>query len=68
MKYRYDIGLDLLMWGTDFPHSVGSYPATRETLTELFEDVPPAEKHQVLVGNVCTFFGLDPNQELTPTP
>lgn len=68
MKYRYDIGLDMLMWGTDFPHSVGSYPITREVLGELFEGVPEQEKHQVLVENVCTFYGLDPHQELTPTP
>ena len=68
MKYRYDIGLDLLMWGTDFPHSVGSFPATREILGELFEDVPASEKRKVLVENVCEFFGLDPDKELTPTP
>ncbi len=68
MKYRYDIGLDLLMWGSDTPHSISTYPNSREILSELFEDVPEAEKRQVLVENVCKFFDLDPNKELTPTP
>ena len=68
MKYRHDIGLDLLMWGSDFPHSVGTFPDSREILSELFEDVPEAEKRQVLVENVCKFFDLDPEKELTPTP
>ena len=68
MTFRYQIGLDLLMWGSDFPHSVSSFPDTHEVLGELFEGVPDNEKHQILVENVCTFFGLDPNKELTPTP
>ena len=68
MKLRDYIGLDLLMWGSDFPHSVGSYPESREILGELFEGVPEAEKRKVLVENVCEFFDLDPEKEITPTP
>jgi predicted TIM-barrel fold metal-dependent hydrolase len=68
MKFRYYIGLDLLMWGSDFPHSVGTHPHSRQFIEELFEDVPERERHQVLVENVCDFFGLDPQKELTPTP
>jgi len=68
MKYRHDIGLDLLTWGSDFPHSVGSFPISQEILGELFEGVPEDEKRQVLVENVCRFYDLDPEKELTPTP
>ena len=68
MKYRHDIGVDLLMWGSDFPHSVGTFPDSREILSELFEDVPEAERRKVLVENVCEFFDLDPEKELTATP
>ena len=68
MKLRHDIGVDILMWGSDFPHSVSTFPDSKEILTELFEGVPEAEKRKVLVDNVCDFFGLDPEKELTPTP
>ena len=68
MQFRYYIGLDLLTWGSDFPHSVGTYPSSSEILEDLFEGVPEEERRQVLVGNVCDFFGLDANRELTPTP
>ena len=68
MKLRHNIGVELLMWGSDFPHSVGTFPDSRAILPELFEGVPEAEKRQVLVYNVCDFFGLDPEKELTPTP
>jgi predicted TIM-barrel fold metal-dependent hydrolase len=68
MKLRNFIGTDLLMWGSDFPHSVGTWPDSRTILDELFEDVPVAERKKVLVDNVCEFFGLDPEKPLTPTP
>jgi predicted TIM-barrel fold metal-dependent hydrolase len=68
MLLRHYIGIDLLMFGTDFPHSVSTYPYTRDWIEDLFADVPEDEKHQVLVGNACEFFGLDPDAELTATP
>ena len=68
IRYRHDIGLDLLMWGSDFPHAIGTYPYSREFLDEVFEGVPQAERRKVLVDNVCQFFDLDPEKDLTPTP
>ena len=33
---RHEIGLDRIMWGSDFPHSEGTYPYTREALRVRF--------------------------------
>jgi predicted TIM-barrel fold metal-dependent hydrolase len=33
---RYEIGVDRLMWGSDYPHIEGSYPYTRESLRLSF--------------------------------
>ena len=68
MPLRRYIGIDHLMWGSDFPHSVGTFPHTTDILDEMFEDVPAEERRKVLVENPCRFFGLDPDKELTPTP
>lgn len=68
MPFRHYIGTHMLTWGTDFPHSVGTYPHSKEILEDLFEGVPDHERRQVLVENVCTFFGLDPDKDITPTP
>ena len=68
MPLRNYIGLDQLMWGSDFPHNVNTYPHSRTALDEMFMDVPADEKRQVLVGNPCKWFGLDPEKDLTPTP
>jgi predicted TIM-barrel fold metal-dependent hydrolase len=68
MLLRNYIGIDMLLFGTDFPHSVSTFPYTREWIDDLFEGVPEDERRQVLVGNACEFFDLDPTAELTPTP
>jgi predicted TIM-barrel fold metal-dependent hydrolase len=57
-----------LMFGTDFPHSVTSYPETEKWLDVIFDGVPDAVRHQVLHDTPCGFFGLDPTAELTATP
>ena len=33
---RHEIGLDTLMWGTDYPHPEGSWPDTENDLRETF--------------------------------
>ena len=68
MRLRQYIGVELLMWGSDFPHSVGTYPDSQETLDDFFENVPAEERRQVLVENPCEFYDLDPEKPLTPTP
>ena len=60
--------LDHIMWGSDFPHSVSSFPESARWLDEIFEGCPEDVRQQVLVENPCAFFGLDPDATLTPTP
>ena len=40
---RYEIGVDRIMWGADYPHSEGSYPYTTEALRAAFAECPPSE-------------------------
>jgi len=68
MQFRNYIGIDNLMWGSDFPHTVNTYPYSKVSLDEMFLDVPEDEKRRVLVTTPCKWFGLDPEKELTPTP
>jgi len=68
MQLRYYTGLDNVMWGSDFPHNVNTYPHSRVALDEMFMDVPEEERRRVLVTTPCKWFGLDAEKELTPTP
>jgi predicted TIM-barrel fold metal-dependent hydrolase len=57
-----------LMWGSDFPHSVTSFPESRQRLDEMFAGVPAELRQRILVDNPCAFWRLDARAELTPTP
>lgn len=56
-----------LMWGSDFPHHVGSFPNSQAYIAEAFADVPEALRRKMLLENVAAFFGLALEQPITPT-
>ena len=56
---RYEIGLDKLMWGSDYPHRESSYPYTKEHLRLTFEDIPPDEIEQIVTLNTAALYGFD---------
>ena len=68
LRMRDLLPMDRIMWGSDFPHSVTSFPETRRWLDEIFAGVPDAMRRQVLVETPCAFWGLDADAALTPTP
>ena len=56
---RYEIGLDKLMWGSDYPHREASYPYTKEHLRLTFEGVPADEIEQMVTLNAAALYGFD---------
>jgi predicted TIM-barrel fold metal-dependent hydrolase len=57
-----------LMWGSDLPHGVTSYPRSREAIDGIFAGAPDSLRRKILVENPCKFYRLDPNKPITPTP
>jgi predicted TIM-barrel fold metal-dependent hydrolase len=58
LRLRYDIGVDRIMWGNDFPHSAGDWPNSRRVIDDMFSGVPADEKQKILVDNAVEFFQL----------
>ncbi len=58
-EMRYQVGVDQIMWGTDYPHVEGSYPYTRELLRLTFAGVDPDEIQQIVAGNAARLYGFD---------
>jgi predicted TIM-barrel fold metal-dependent hydrolase len=56
---RYQIGIDNLMWGADYPHPEGTWPRTRRSLARCFEGVPIAEVRTILSDNPAALYGFD---------
>jgi predicted TIM-barrel fold metal-dependent hydrolase len=58
LRLRYEIGVDKIMWGNDFPHSAGDWPNSRRIIGDLFAAVPEDEKVKILADNVADYFHL----------
>lgn len=56
---REVIGIDKVMWGSDYPHDEGTYPFTTESLRQLFHDWSEADLRRVLAGNAADVYGFD---------
>jgi len=64
-ELRHEIGLQTIMWGTDYPHPEGTWPATREMMIEVFRGLPEADIEAMLGGNAAEFYGFD-REKLAP--
>lgn len=47
-----------LIWGSDFPHCVGSWPNSRQFVDSTFQDVEPVVRDRIVRENAVEFFGL----------
>jgi predicted TIM-barrel fold metal-dependent hydrolase len=56
---RHDVGVDRIMWGSDFPHDEGTYPHSREAIAHTFAGVPETEVAQMVGGNAARLYGFD---------
>jgi predicted TIM-barrel fold metal-dependent hydrolase len=62
LKVRHDIGLDIIAWECDYPHSDSIWPNAPEFVNAEMKGsgVPDDEAHKILWENTTRFFGLDP--------
>ncbi len=58
---RHQVGVDKIMWGSDYPHKEGSFPWSREALRASFAGVDHAEVARMLGGNAAGVYGFDLN-------
>jgi predicted TIM-barrel fold metal-dependent hydrolase len=56
---RHALGIDKLMWGSDYPHIEGSWPQTKEWIHSAFEGVPETEIRLMLGENAVDCYGLE---------
>jgi predicted TIM-barrel fold metal-dependent hydrolase len=56
---RHQVGVDRIMWGSDYPHLEGSYPYTTEALRITFAGVDETEVAAMLGGNAARLYGFD---------
>jgi len=59
IRLRDTIGVDNMMWGSDYPHSESTFPQSRKILAEILSGVPEDEQARIVGGNTARVYGFD---------
>lgn len=59
IRIRHEIGVDRIMWSTDFPHAASDWPVSQPLVAKMFGGVPEEEKSAICAGNAIKFFRLN---------
>ena len=59
IKDRHEIGVDNLMWGSDYPHQESTFSRSQQILEEILADCTEEEKAKIAGGNAARIYHLD---------
>lgn len=51
VRNRHDVGVERILWSSDFPHLPGNFPHSWPTIQADFSGVPAADRDLILAGN-----------------
>src|SRR5215468_6543988 len=57
-KLIEDMGVETLMWGSDYPHGDGVWPESSKYIEEQFGHLPADVTHKITCVNAGKFYGL----------
>jgi predicted TIM-barrel fold metal-dependent hydrolase len=55
---RHVIGVENMLWSTDYPHHGCDWPETRRVVDDIFRDVPAAERRRMCAENAAELYRL----------
>ena len=56
---RHQVGVDKLMWGSDYPHIEGTWPQSQARLLESLAGLPADEVAAIVGGNALAVYDFD---------
>src|SRR5262245_34798229 len=59
LRLRDVIGVDNMMWGSDYPHSESTFPQSRKIIAEILAGVPADEHAKIVGGNAARLYRFD---------
>jgi predicted TIM-barrel fold metal-dependent hydrolase len=59
VRNRHDVGVERLMWSSDFPHTATDWPDSWRTIEADFDGVSSHERQLILAGNALRLYRFD---------
>ena len=58
VRTRDIIGVDNILWGSDYPHTDSTFPCSAEVLDEMFKEYPDDVRRKITYENVKALYGI----------
>jgi predicted TIM-barrel fold metal-dependent hydrolase len=58
IRLRDMLGVDNLMWASDYPHSDTTFPDSKKVIDATFAGVPEADKRKMICDNAAKLYGF----------
>lgn len=59
IEMRHEIGVENLLWGSDYPHYEGTWPRSKRAIQKYLKGIPADEARAILCGNAARVYGFD---------
>ena len=59
IQLRDLVGVDSLVWGSDYPHLESTFPRSQEVLAEVLADCSEEERAKIVGGNAARIYHID---------
>ena len=59
IQLRDYIGIDKLVWGSDYPHTESTFPESQRIISEILDGVPEEERVMILGSNCANLYGIN---------
>ena len=59
MQLRDRVGVDHILWGSDFPHEVSRWPHSQEVVARDFKDASAEDQFKITRGNAAKLYGFE---------
>ncbi len=60
LQSRHLVGIDNILWSTDFPHPATTWPHSREVVERQFAGIPADERDAICWRNAARIYRLEP--------
>jgi predicted TIM-barrel fold metal-dependent hydrolase len=58
IRLRDMMGVDQLMWASDYPHTDTTWPESKQVIDKTFEGVPETDKRKMVCENAARLYGF----------